>query len=83
VGGGDRHPHRDGAHHDERRQEFILWSDSLGLSMLVDALANPLPERATESTVLGPFYLPGAPVREYGASIASEPAGDPRGCTAA
>ena len=62
---------------DERRQEFILWSDSLGLSMLVDALANPLPEGATESTVLGPFYLPGAPAREYGASIASEPAGDP------
>jgi hydroxyquinol 1,2-dioxygenase len=28
---------------DDRRQEFILWSDSLGLSMLVDAMANPLP----------------------------------------
>src|SRR4051794_36770024 len=28
---------------DDRRQEFILWSDTLGLSMLVDALANPLP----------------------------------------
>src|SRR4051812_38825651 len=28
---------------DDRRQEFILWSDALGLSMLVDALANPLP----------------------------------------
>src|ERR1700690_2947705 len=44
---------------DERRQEFILWSDSLGLSMLVDAIANPLPAGATESTVLGPFYVPG------------------------
>jgi catechol 1,2-dioxygenase len=62
---------------DERRQEFILWSDSLGLSMLVDALANPLPEGATESTVLGPFYVPGAPLREYGESIAVEPAGTP------
>src|SRR5439155_25843760 len=62
---------------DERRQEFILWSDSLGLSMLVDALANPLPEGATESTVLGPFYVPGSPLREYGDSIAGEPAGDP------
>ena len=62
---------------DERRQEFILWSDSLGLSMLVDALANPLPAGATESTVLGPFYVPGAPLREYGESIAEEPAGDP------
>jgi catechol 1,2-dioxygenase len=62
---------------DDRRQEFILWSDALGLSMLVDALANPLPERATESTVLGPFYVPGAPARGYGESIALEPAGDP------
>jgi protocatechuate 3,4-dioxygenase beta subunit len=62
---------------DERRQEFILWSDSLGLSMLVDALANPLPAGATESTVLGPFYVPGAPLREYGANLAELPAGDP------
>jgi hydroxyquinol 1,2-dioxygenase len=62
---------------DERRQEFILWSDALGLSMLVDALANPLPPAATESTVLGPFYSPGAPLREYGANLAAKPAGDP------
>ena len=62
---------------DDRRQEFILWSDSLGLSMLVDALANPLPAGATESTVLGPFYVPGAPLREYGANLAEVPAGDP------
>ena len=48
---------------DERRQEFVLWSDALGLSMLVDALANPAPASATESTVLGPFYVPGAPRR--------------------
>jgi hydroxyquinol 1,2-dioxygenase len=57
---------------DDRRQEFILWSDSMGLSMLVDALANPLPEGATESTVLGPFYVPGSPHREYGENIAEE-----------
>jgi catechol 1,2-dioxygenase len=62
---------------DERRQEFILWSDSLGLSMLVDALEHRLPAGATESTVLGPFYVPGAPWREYGASIAEEHAGVP------
>ena len=62
---------------DERRQEFILWSDTLGLSMLVDALANPLPPAATESTVLGPFYVPGSPQRPYGASIAEEAAGTP------
>jgi hydroxyquinol 1,2-dioxygenase len=54
---------------DERRQEFILWSDALGLSMLVDTLANPLPDGATESTVLGPFYAPGAPQRAYGESM--------------
>jgi hydroxyquinol 1,2-dioxygenase len=62
---------------DDRRQEFILWSDTLGLSMLVDALANPLPPEATESTVLGPFYVPGSPQRPYGASIAEEAAGTP------
>ena len=62
---------------DDRRQEFILWSDSLGLSMLVDALAHALPAGATESTVLGPFYVPGSPLREYGANIAEEAAGTP------
>lgn len=54
---------------DEKRQEFILWSDSLGLSMLVDALAHDLPAGATESTVLGPFYVPGSPSRAYGESM--------------
>jgi catechol 1,2-dioxygenase len=62
---------------DERRQEFILWSDTMGLSMLVDALANELPAGATESTVLGPFYVPGSPLREYGANIAEQEAGTP------
>jgi catechol 1,2-dioxygenase len=62
---------------DERRQEFILWSDALGLSMLVDALAHDFPEGATESTVLGPFYAAGSPLREYGANIAAEHAGVP------
>ena len=61
----------------EERQEFILWSDALGVSMLVDALEHDLPPGATESTVLGPFYVPGSPLREYGANIASQPAGDP------
>ena len=58
---------------DERRQEFILWSDSLGVSMLVDAIENTVPEGATESTVQGPFYVPGSPLREYGANLAAEP----------
>jgi hydroxyquinol 1,2-dioxygenase len=62
---------------DERRQEFILWSDVLGLSMLVDALAHDLPEGATESTVLGPFFVANSPLREYGANIAEQAAGEP------
>jgi len=57
---------------DERRQEFILWSDTTGLSMLVDALSHDYPEGATESTVLGPFYVPGAPLREYGETMVDE-----------
>ena len=39
------------------RQEFILWSDTLGVSMLVDALNHRLPQGATQTTVLGPFYV--------------------------
>jgi hydroxyquinol 1,2-dioxygenase len=62
---------------DERRQEFVLWSDALGLSMLVDALEHPSPAGATQSTVLGPFYVPGSPLRDYGANIAAEAAGAP------
>jgi hydroxyquinol 1,2-dioxygenase len=62
---------------DERRQEFILWSDALGISSLVDALAHRTPTGATESTVLGPFYVPDAPLREYGAAIAEQEAGPP------
>jgi catechol 1,2-dioxygenase len=60
----------------ETRQEFILWSDAMGLSMLVDALAHDgsgLGRRGvTESTVLGPFWTPDAPLRAYGDSIAEE-----------
>jgi catechol 1,2-dioxygenase len=45
--------------------------------MLVDALEHAAPHGATESTVLGPFYVPGAEPRELGASIAEEAAGEP------
>jgi hydroxyquinol 1,2-dioxygenase len=62
---------------DDKRQEFILWSDALGFSMLVDALEHDLPEGATESTVLGPFFVANSPLREYGDNIATQPAGDP------
>lgn len=61
----------------DQRQEFILWSDTLGVSMLVDALAHAAPTGATESTVLGPFYVPDSPLREQGADIAEQDAGTP------
>jgi hydroxyquinol 1,2-dioxygenase len=62
---------------DDRRQEFILWSDALGLSMLVDAITHPGANGATESTVLGPFWTPNAPRRAYGENIAEGGAGTP------
>jgi len=62
---------------DDRRQEFILWSDALGLSMLVDALNFGAAPGATESTVLGPFWAAGSPRREYGESIIEQNAGTP------
>ncbi len=54
---------------DDKRQEFILLSDTLGVSMLVDAINHPKGGKGTESTVLGPFYVPGAPDKPYGADI--------------
>jgi len=62
---------------DERRQEFILLSDTLGLSMLVDAVDHEHGDAATESTVLGPFWAPSSPLRDFGASISEQPAGTP------
>ncbi|MEM7446118.1 MAG: dioxygenase [Pseudomonadota bacterium] len=54
---------------DDDRQEYILLSDVLGVSMLVDAINNRRPTGATENTVLGPFHVDGAPEYEMGASI--------------
>lgn len=51
------------------RQEFILLSDVLGLSMLVDALNNHRPPKATENTVFGPFHVRGAPIRKMDDNI--------------
>ena len=51
------------------RQEFILLSDTLGATMLVDAINHRLPEGATETTVLGPFFVPDAPVLPLGADL--------------
>nr|WP_314557906.1 intradiol ring-cleavage dioxygenase [uncultured Pseudomonas sp.] len=54
---------------DESRNEFILLSDVLGASILVDAINHRKPEGATESSVLGPFYMPGAPEYPNGADL--------------
>lgn len=54
---------------DDKRQEFILLSDTLGLSMVVDAINHPKGGKGTESTVLGPFYVDGAPEVESGSNI--------------
>jgi hydroxyquinol 1,2-dioxygenase len=62
---------------DERRQEFILLSDTLGVSMMVDTINHARGGAATETTVLGPFYVNGAPAVENGADIAGGLAGDP------
>lgn len=59
------------------RQEFILLSDILGISMLVDAVNHDRPLGATENTVLGPFHVDGAPVREMGESISLDGLGEP------
>ena len=62
---------------DDRRQEFILLSDTLGVSMLVDAINHRAEDGATESTVLGPFYREGARELAPGESISLDGKGEP------
>lgn len=64
----------------EHRQEFILLSDVLGLSLLVDAISHPKPGNATKGTVLGPFHTHDAPTLGSGESIANDPSGGPLLC---
>lgn len=61
---------------DDQRQEFILLSDTLGVSMLVDAIQHRRPLGATENTVFGPFHVDGAPVLEMGANISLDGKGE-------
>ncbi|MFH9008187.1 intradiol ring-cleavage dioxygenase [Streptomyces afghaniensis] len=58
------------------RQEFILLSDVLGVSMLVETINNRSLELATESTVLGPFHMVESPPREPGDLIALDGKGE-------
>jgi len=62
---------------DERRQEFILLSDVLGLSMLVVGINNRRPPEATESTVFGPFFVEGSPAFSNGGDLANGAPGEP------
>jgi hydroxyquinol 1,2-dioxygenase len=62
---------------DEKRQEFILLSDTLGLSMLVTALNQKKPPGCTESTVFGPFYVEGAPQYNLGEDLSNGAPGTP------
>ena len=58
------------------RQEFILLSDVLGVSMLVDAVNHREREGATETTVLGPFYVGEHKVTPHGADISANLPGE-------
>jgi protocatechuate 3,4-dioxygenase beta subunit len=68
---------RTGQKCDDVRQEFILLSDVLGISMLVETINHRTGGQATESTVLGPFHMVESPPRELGADIALDGKGTP------
>src|SRR5882672_11022347 len=61
----------------DKRHEFILSSDVLGVSMLVDAINHRFPTGATPSTVIGPFHIDGSPELAMGTDLAAGLAGEP------
>jgi hydroxyquinol 1,2-dioxygenase len=61
----------------DKRQEFILLSDTLGLSMLVTAMNHRRPPGCTEATVLGPFHVENGPRHDLGADITNGAPGEP------
>lgn len=62
---------------DDKRQEFILFSDITGTSMLIDSINHRSSDGATESTVFGPYYREGAPELPTGATISQDGRGEP------
>jgi hydroxyquinol 1,2-dioxygenase len=62
---------------DEKRQEFILMSDVLGVSILVDAINHRLPAAATPTTVVGPFHIHDSPEFKNGENMAAGAPGVP------
>ncbi len=67
---------RTGQKCDDTRQEFILLSDTLGVSMLVDAINHRVTAGATPTTVLGPFYVANPPVLPLGTELARTAPGE-------
>src|SRR5262245_49805849 len=68
---------RTGQISDEKREEFILASDVLGLSMLVVQMNHRFDEAATPATVLGPFHIDGSPELDYAADMSEDLPGVP------
>jgi hydroxyquinol 1,2-dioxygenase len=68
---------RTGQISDDKREEFILASDVLGLSMLVVQMNHRLDPAATPATVLGPFHIEGSPELDYGADMSQGVPGTP------
>lgn len=68
---------RTGQISDDKRQEFILLSDVLGISMLLVGINNKKPAEATESTVFGPFFVEGSPSFTNGDDLANGAPGEP------
>jgi hydroxyquinol 1,2-dioxygenase len=68
---------RTGQISNEKREEFILASDVLGLSMLVVQMNHQLDPAATPATVLGPFHIEGSPELEFGADMSDGLPGSP------
>jgi hydroxyquinol 1,2-dioxygenase len=68
---------RTGQISDDKREEFILASDVLGLSMLVVQMNHRLDPAATPATVLGPFHIEGSPELDYGADMSQGVSGTP------
>ena len=62
---------------DDRRQEFILLSDVLGVSMQTIAVNNEAHGNATEATVFGPFFVEGSPEIPIGGDMANGAVGEP------
>jgi hydroxyquinol 1,2-dioxygenase len=68
---------RTGQISNEKREEFILASDVLGLSMLVVQMNHRLDPRATPATVLGPFHVEGSPEFDFGGDMSQGLSGSP------